>query len=534
MCGAENPPSNRFCGACGAALDGPASAPALDLEERKVVTMLFADLTASTELASRLDPEDLRGVLRPFFDAMTEETDRYGGTVQKFIGDAIVAAFGAPAAHEDDPERAVRCALAMHRRLAELNEDLSERAGGDLAMRIGINTGEVIAHAIDEGIVTGEAVNIAARFQTLAEPGRVVVGERTYRDARHAFSFTDLGEVSVKGVDRPLHVWLVDGEIARARAATAAAQAPFVGRGSELELLRLLFERTVRERTPNLVTIAGPPGIGKSRLAHELVGTLDGGSARVVVGRCLPYGEGLTYWPLAEILKADAGIMDSDPPETILRKASSRLDPRFPGEDGMGITGVLLSSIGVEVPSDPLAGTERDAARRVVARAWQRYLEALAGEGPLLALIEDLHWADPHLLELIEGVAVSAIGPVLVLCTARPELFERHPGWGGGPANATTLALSPLSATDGATLIEHLLAGGAPPEVVDAILRRSEGNPFFAGELLRMMVEDGTLARSDGRWALVRDLPSALPDTVQGVIASRLDLLPPEEKRAIQ
>jgi len=535
VCGTENPADNRFCGHCGAELDGSGRPAPASVEERKVVTMLFADLTASTEMASRLDPEDLRGVLGPFFDAMGAEIDRFGGTVQKFIGDAVVAAFGAPVAHEDDPERAIRCALAMHRRLGRLNAELAERAGGDLAMRIGVNTGEVITHSVEEGIVTGEAVNIAARFQALAEPGRVVVGDRTHRHTRHRFSFTDLGDVHVKGVDRPLRVWRVEEEIAEPRAMTGALEAPFVGRGSELQLLQLLFTRTVRERTPNLVTIVGPPGIGKSRLSLEAARSLGGrDGTRVVRGRCLPYGDGLTYWPLAEILKADAGILDSDPPETILEKGRARLDPRFPGDEGMGLTSVLLSSIGVEVPSDPLAGTEREAARRVIVKSWQRYVESLTAQGPLVALIEDIHWADPNLLELIEVVVSRASGPALVLCMARPELFERHPGWGGGLANATTIALSPMSAADGAALIEHLLVGGAPAEVVGPILHRSEGNPFFAGELLRMMVEDGTLAQREGRWTLVRELPSALPDTVQGVIASRIDLLPPEEKRTIQ
>jgi class 3 adenylate cyclase/tetratricopeptide (TPR) repeat protein len=533
-CGSENPAGNRFCGTCGSPLGETASTRPVAVEERKVVTVLFADLTASTEMASRLDPEDLRGVLRQFFDAMVSEIDRYGGTVEKFIGDAVVAVFGAPVVHEDDPERAVRCALAMQRRLPELNEHLASKAGGDLAMRIGLNTGEVVTHAVEEGIVTGRAVNIAARFQTVAAPGRVVVGERTYRQTRGAFAFTNLGELTVKGIDRPLRVWQADGEIASPRSATPMLETPFVGRSSEKDLLRLLFERTVAEGRPNLVTVVGPPGIGKSRLSHEVAVMLGGEGIRVLRGRCLPYGDGLTYWPLAEILKADAGILDSDPPEVTLAKASSRLNPRFSGEDGMGITAILLSSIGIEVPSDPLAGTDPQVARRVIARAWQRYLESMAGEGPVLALIEDIHWADPNLLELIEAVASRASGPALLLCMARPDLFERRSDWGGGLSNATTISLSPLSAGDGAALLSHLLDGGAPTEVVDAILLRSEGNPFFAAELLRMMIEDGTLARREGRWALVRELPSALPDTVQGVIASRLDLLPAAEKTAIQ
>ena len=222
-CGRANPPGNRFCGACGTRLGPDDADRAASFEERKLVTMLFADLTASTEMAARLDPEDLRSVLKPFFEAMAEEVERYGGTVEKFIGDAVVAAFGAPVAHEDDPERAIRCALAMQRRLSELNADLAERAGDDLSMRIGINTGEVIAHGLDEGIVTGEAVNIAARFQSLAEPGSVVVGERTLKDTRHAFAVDDLGRVSVKGVDRPLRVFAVRGVEPTGEAPTAGA-----------------------------------------------------------------------------------------------------------------------------------------------------------------------------------------------------------------------------------------------------------------------------------------------------------------------
>jgi class 3 adenylate cyclase/tetratricopeptide (TPR) repeat protein len=542
VCGAANPPGNRFCGTCGSALDAdassaPAKAAPVPLQERKVVTSLFADLAASTELSTRLDPEDLREVLEPFFAAMVEEIERYGGTVEKFIGDAVVAFFGVPVAHEDDPERAVRAGLAMQRRLTGLNEELRGRAGGDLAMRIGINTGEVFAHGggTDEGLVTGEAVNIAARFQAMAEPGRVVVGERTWRDTRQAFAYAPLGEVHVKGVDRPLGAFEAGEELAAPRARPAGLVAPLVGRRSEMDLLRLLFDRAVREHRPSLVTIVGPAGIGKSRLSHEVATALAGEGARVVRGRCLPYGDGLTYWPLAEILKASAGISDSDPAETIEGKARAALEPRLgEGEDAMGVAAILLSSIGVVVANDPLAGVEPAAAERVIARAWQRYLETLCVDGPIVALIEDIHWADPRLLDLIETVLGRAVGSALVLCMARPELYERRPDWGGGLGNASAITLSPLSASEGADLIEHLLGGDAPAEVVGPILHRSEGNPFYAGELLRMMTEDGTLERRDGRWALVRSLPSSLPDTVQAVIASRIDLLSPGEKRAIQ
>jgi class 3 adenylate cyclase/tetratricopeptide (TPR) repeat protein len=534
-----SPSGFRFCGACGSPLDpGDAAPPSVgvpSVEERKVVTAVFADLAASTELAARLDPEDLRRVLGPYFDAMAEEIGRFGGTVEKFIGDAVVAFFGAPVSHEDDPERAIGAGLAMHRRLAELNLELAARAGGDLTMRVGINTGEVLAHtgAVEEGLVFGEAVNVAARLQSLAEPGRIVVGERTWRDARRSFSFRPLGEVRLKGIDRPLRAFEV-GEPIAGHAGAAAGAAPFVGRESELASLRARFRRAVAEGRPGLVTIVGPPGIGKSRLAQELAPAVSGEAegTRVVRGRCLPYGDGLTYWPMAEILKADAGISDNDPPDAMLAKARERVGGRFDGEGGT--TEVLLSSIGVVVPADPLAGAEPSAATRMIHRAWQRYLETLADGGPLLVLIEDVHWADPSLLDLIGSVVTGARGAMLVVCTARPELYERRAAWNGGSADATTVTLSALSPGESARLIGHLLDGEAPPEVVGPVLQRAEGNPFFAGELLRMMMEDGTLERRDGRWERVRELPSALPDTVQGVIASRIDLLAPAEKRAIQ
>jgi class 3 adenylate cyclase/tetratricopeptide (TPR) repeat protein len=541
-CGASTPAGFKFCGNCAAPLTSATAATAdesTEVEERKIVTVLFADLAASTELAARLDPEDLRGVLRPFFEAMAEEIARYGGTVQKYIGDAVVAVFGVPAAHEDDPERAVRAALAMHRRLHELNPQLAASSGAELSMRIGVNTGEVItATGIDrEGLVTGEPVNVAARFQALARPGAVVVGERTYRDTEQAIAYRSLGEVTVKGIDRPLAAWEVMAERADA-APRAGLAAPLIGRQDELSLLRLILSRIIRERRPSLVTLVGPAGIGKSRLSHEFVEAAQRGDqpVRLVRGRCLPYGDGLTYWPMAEILKADAGIMDSDPPEAILAKARARLEDRFSSDGGAtGTTQVLLSSIGVEVEADPLAGAEAGAAKELIARSWRAYFENIAADRPVIALIEDLHWADPSLLDLVESLATRVAGPVLFLCPARPDLSERRPAWGGGLANTTTIVLLPLSESESELLVMHLLGQGtAPPDAIRPVLERAEGNPFFAQELLRMLIEDGSLVRHDGGWALERSLPAALPDTVQGVIASRIDLLSPGEKRAIQ
>jgi len=539
VCGAQWPGSFKFCGACGSPLTPDHRPP--ELEERKIVTALFADLTASTELASRLDPEDLRGILRPFFTAMVEEIERFGGTVEKFIGDAVVAVFGVPVAHEDDPERAVRAALAMQRRLQALNADLRPTTGDDLAMRIGVNTGEVVtAVGIDrDALVTGEVINVAARFEGIAQPGQIVVGERTHRDTRHAVRYRSLGEVTVKGIERPLPAWEAVGEES-AEAAVPPGRvglAPMVGRDEELALLDLLFARVVREGRPGLATLVGPAGIGKSRLSQEFTDRATARTgARTVRGRCLAYGEGLTYWPLAEILKTDAAILDSDPPDAIQQKVDAVIGPRFhTDEDASAHTRVLLASIGVPVAPDPLAGADATAARETIARSWRTYVDSLAGDGPVIALIEDLHWADESLLDLVEGIAARGSSPVLLLCTTRSDLLERRPTWGGGLRSSTTISLSPLSESDGQDLIRHLLGGlPAPDEALGPILQRAEGNPFFAQELLRMVIESGELVLRDTTWILERPLSGSLPDTVQGVLASRIDMISAEEKRVLQ
>jgi class 3 adenylate cyclase/tetratricopeptide (TPR) repeat protein len=540
-CGQTWAPSFRFCGNCGTPLgsaSGAGSTPVAGVtpEERKVVTVIFADIGGSTEMATRLDPEDLRGVLRPFFDAMVEEIERFGGTVEKFIGDAVMAVFGVPVAHEDDAERAVRAAFAMQARMGALNREVTERAGGDLDLRVGVNTGEVLAaHSSHrEGYVTGEVVNVAARLQTVAESGAVVVGQRT-RDATLAtIAYRDLGPFELKGIDEPVAVYeaLPDRRPEEAR----RPDAPMVGRDDELDLLRLVVGRARKQAKPGLVTLVGPPGIGKSRLAREFLQDLDeDGAERVTVvrGRCLPY-DGGPYRPMAEILKTDAGILDSDAPALILEKARTQLGHRFATDDSLGTSDVLLSAIGIDAGSDPLAGVEPAAAGRAIAGAWRRYFESLCAERPVVALIEDIHWADDPVFELIESLSTRTSGALILLCTARPQLWEVRPSWGAGVRDATVIDLPPLSESEGRSVIEGLLGGRPPDDVVDQITARAGGNPFFTGELLRMMVEDGTLERVGTEWTRTRALPSSLPDTVQRVIASRIDLLEPAQKRVIQ
>jgi len=481
--------------------------------------VLFVDLVGFTARSDDADPEDVRATLRPYHARVKQEIERFGGTVEKFIGDAVMAVFGAPVAHEDDPERAVRAALRVLESIDELNEqqdlELSVRAAvatGDAVVSLAARPGE------GEGIATGDVVNVAARLQGEAPVGGLVVSEQTFRSTRGAIEYEELESVSVKGKAEPLPLW----RALRARSrfgvdAEAAPAMPFVGRDHETRLLEDTFERTLRESTVQLVTIIGEPGVGKTRLLAEFRGWLDDRPELLHwrQGRCLPYGEGIAFWALGEVVKAHAGILESDGPDEAASKLRTAVDGLAEEDDREWLASGLAPLVGLASN----AQLTRDESFAV----WQRFLEALASQRPLALLFEDLHWGDAALLDFIERIVDWSTGlPILVLCSARPELYDLRSGWGGGKRNSSTVALTPLTRDDTARLVSALLESAVlPAETQEALLERSGGNPLYAEEYVRLFRERGS----------AEDLP--LPETVHGLIAARIDSLPAERKSVL-
>ena len=539
-CAGANADDARFCSHCGRPLvadDDTATA------ERRLVTVLFADITGSTPLGEELDPEDLQDVLGAYADAMRREIEAEGGTVEKFIGDAVMAVFGVPVAHEDDPSRALRAALRMRRGLDELNGELDRRYGVRLAMRTGINTGDVVAsreQRADVGMVTGDAVNAAARLEQTADTGQILVSERTARSAR-GFRFREVGPLTVRGKSRPVAtVELVDvddapGDVERG---IPGLRAPMVGRQHELELLRSIYGRLAASGRAQLVTIYGDPGIGKSRLTRELLAWADaqGEGGTVLKGRCLPYGEAITYWPFAEVLKAYTEVLDSDPPETALAKIAALADDVLAGvPDPPRAAALLAFTFGLEDPGFGLSAMSPRQVRLETHEAWRAYFTGLTAERPAIVVIEDIHWADDPLLDLLEDLADRVAGPLLFVCPARPDLAQRRTGWGGGKRNFSSIFLEPLSHEDAEALVEVLLTVEELPERTrDAILARADGNPLFLEEIIRHLIDEGRIVRDGSRWRATEEIEEiVIPDTVQAVLAARIDLLPPVERRAL-
>ncbi len=484
-------------------------------EERKLVTVLFADLVGSTALASDEDPERVRVRLERFYDAMSEEIERTGGTVEKFAGDGVMAVFGAPVALEDHAERALHAALAMQRRLGEL-------FGGELELRVGVNTGEAVVGELRQGgsFVAGDAINVCDRLQKAAGPGGVLAGERTVAAASGAFEFGEHRTVEAKGkaggVDcRPVLRAL---SLIRPRGAEGLRHV-FVGRETELELLRATYRRAAAHAEPHLVTIVGEPGVGKTRLVRELWEMLAEEEPVPVrrTGRCLAYGDGITYWPIGEVLREHLGLRESDRPDEALRKL-----------EGREILGLAL---GLDVAAElhPLDARER------LHEAVVAFVGELASERPAVVLVEDIHWAEADLLDLLERIVADARAPVVMLATARPEFHDHRPGWGAGRRNATVMWLDPLPADDAARMLDEMVPAVLPDELRELVIERAEGNPFFLEELVGELADTGVLEKRDGAWALgVQQVDFTMPDTVHAVLAARIDRLPATEKTALQ
>jgi class 3 adenylate cyclase/ATP/maltotriose-dependent transcriptional regulator MalT len=466
--------------------------------ERKLATVLFVDLVDSTALVTGADPEVVRRRVQRFFDRVSHCVTTHGGIVEKFAGDAVMAAFGIPQAHEDDAERAVRAGLAILDAVDEL----------ELEARVGVESGEVVAEDGEATFATGEAVTLAARLEQAAEPGQLVLGPAAHRLTLGRIEVEDLGPLELKGLPEPIWAWRALGASTNG-ARRQMLQAPLVGRDSELELLTNTYERALRDGRAHLFTIYGEPGVGKSRLAREFSATLEG--ATVLPGRSLPYGEGVTYWPLAEMVKCAAGIADDDPLDVAIEKLRAFCEDEAVA-DLLGLASGVLEAVQSERSQQEIAWAAREWAQR------------LAQEQPLVLVFEDIHWAEEPLLELIEHLATWVRdAPLLLVCLARPELLDLRPGWGGGRVRATAIELEALGRSESEELVEALMTdGGLSDEARGQLLDKTEGNPLYVEETVRMLAEEGP------------DAVGRIPDTLQALIAARIDRLPAEAKALLQ
>jgi class 3 adenylate cyclase/tetratricopeptide (TPR) repeat protein len=501
-CGQENPAGARFCLACGAPLEGDRPT-----QERKFVSVLFVDLVGFTGQSERADPEDVRDTLHAYQAAARQKIEAYGGTMEKFIGDAVMAVFGAPVSHGDDAERAVKAGLGVLEAVGQLR----------LQARAAVSTGEAVVSitsgpATGEALAMGDVVNTASRLQTSAQAGTLVVGEETYKLTRNAIRYQALPPVDAKGKQEQVRAWLA---IAPALAGPARSEAPMVGRDRELVLLTSIWDGAVGDRHPHLVTVVGHPGIGKSRLQREFSRRVQGLGAAVARGRCLPYGERAAYGAFTQLVRGIAEIYENDPPDMARAKLSAAIEKLLPATEVEETTRYLslLAGLGVDEP----AGN-----RDYLFFAARRLLEGFASIQPLLVIVEDLHWADAGLLDLIEYLATHIRDvPLVIVGLTRPEFIDRRPGWGSGLFAHTTIGLEPLSSLDSFVLAERLLAKSAGlKEAIDRLAEASGGNPLFIEEL--------TSALTEGH-----ELGSDLPSTVRAAIAARLDALPSTARAAL-
>jgi adenylate cyclase len=552
-CGAAAPEDARFCMTCGTQLPGkepeavsdrddrpPPAASAAGSQapdERRTATVLFADLSGYTAIAETLDPESVKRLLERILTRLGEEVRAYGGYIDKFIGDNVMAIFGAPVAHGDDAERAVRAGLGMQAAMDEINEPLAQQHGVTFALCVGVNTGEVLAGRVgDSYTVIGDSVNVAARLQAAARPGTVTVGEHTHAATRDAIEYRALEQpLALKGKAQPVHAWEAIAPLAaRATAESVAkpARAPLVGRAAELAQLGSLVERVEQRRGAHLATVIGEAGVGKSRLLQEFERELLLGQTVPLVrrGRCLPYGSSVAYWPLGEVIRAECAIVDGDPPATAWAKLSARLDELFdePRREGAASSpsriALIARLLGIEAPEESSPAEELDAqrAREAFFAAVRSCVEGLARERPLVLVWEDIHWADEGMLDLIEHLVQWAHAPVLQICLTREELLERRVDWGGVRRDATTIFLEPLGEQHTRELISSLLAIDEPSEsLIATVAARAEGNPLFAEEMVRRLSEEEGASAAE------------LPATVQALLAARLDSLEPFQRRLL-
>jgi class 3 adenylate cyclase/tetratricopeptide (TPR) repeat protein len=517
-CGQDNADAARFCSACGAPLEtGPAPRAV-----RKTVTVVFTDVTGSTSLGERLDPESLRQVMSRYFEKMRAVLERHGGTVEKFIGDAVMAVFGIPTVHEDDALRAVRAAAEMREALASLNHELELDRGVTLQARTGVNTGEVVAGDPTAGqrLVTGDAVNVAARLEQAAAPGEILLGEGTWRLVRDAVSVEAVEPLVLKGKADPLPAYRLVAVTAGTEGIARRFDSPMVGRQRPLSLLRQSFDSAVADRAAHLFTVLGAAGVGKSRLVREFVSALPS-NALVLRGRCLPYGEGITYWPIQEVFSGATGIVPDDPPETARKRLGAQAWDQV-------VSSRIEQVLGLSPPVSPA---------EEIAWAVRLALETLATARPVVVVLDDIHWAEPTLLDLMEHVVdLSRDAPILLVCIARPELLDDRPGWGGGKLNAVSALLQPLSEEESGDLIENLLGQTSlEPSASSRIAEAAGGNPLFVEQILSMLIEDGLLARTNGHWEPTGDLSRLeVPPSIQALLAARLDRLAGGERHVIE
>ncbi len=540
----------------------PNAAPVIPIvkeDERRLVTVLFGDVSGFTAMSEKLDAEDMKGIMDSCLKMLADQVDKYEGTVDKFEGDLIMATWGAPNAHEDDAERAVLAAIGMQEALTKFSDNLEKRRGFTLRMRIGLNTGEVIAGVVGAGrekdyTVMGDVVNTASRFESNATPGRVMVGQKTYDLTKHLVDYDILEPISVKGKSEPLAVFEVIGvkQERGQRRGIAGLESPMIGRSSEVQKLISEFQQVREERHPKIVTVLGTPGMGKSRLLGEFEKHLSENAISYswVKGRSLPYGQTITYYALGEMVKNAFGIMESDSIEEVRERLidgvrnvlSNSLHPEEETseqmeEEAWQITHRLAYAIGVSYPDSIMNKINPSNVKEELFWAWRQFFHRWAGITPLVVVFEDLHWADEVILDLINHIVTTIEdASIMVLCISRPELLERAPAWGEDGSYRSLMHLTPLSPEEGVALLDNLLLNNRlSRRFKESIVQRAGGQPFFIEEVLRIYLESHAIVKGPGGWVL-SDVEADLkvPDTISATVSARIDRLDLMEKSLIQ